>query len=238
MRISMNGTNLPWLLQDSYALPIRHASSNFDVMSFVDRIVMKHPNKHILLRRLSDIHILIGGDDVLLNKGEKTWSELAPSTDINAVPHVGRCPVLAWMLLDDYPQDGVFVIDLIDSLVSGLNAAALLINRVERSKDCSIFPGEAIFESRGYWEKWLEHTIPADKVNSVPSLQNKKSETVRDRLDPETMARLSYFKNINWLDWEVLDNTDDGTDDGTGDGTDDGIEIPPATRPRLAHSLN
>ena len=39
--------------------------------------------------------------------------------------------MLAWMLLGDKEQDGVYVIDFIASIVPSLNAAELLIGIVE-----------------------------------------------------------------------------------------------------------
>jgi len=169
------------------------------IKQFIDDVIYKHPNWHILLKHLSDIYVLVASHSAqtLLRGDEKSWKDFMNEEQYKTLETNGKL-VIAFMLVNEKHKD-IHYIDLFDTVVRNNNFGRHIINRYEKDRDflgCTVtlIPQEIIQSSAKYWAKVLDLYYDDDG--------DKK------RIDKECIDEFIKENNLNSdeLKWKWLYN--------------------------------
>lgn len=166
--------NMTFILQDSVLLKISKTNPNHSsaIREFLENTVLKHVNSSWLIRRFSDIYVLIASksSDDLSKEDEKNWVDILSSEQAELI-NKNHYFVLGFILINDtYSNNNVHFIDLIDSRVKGYNIAKLMLEKYEREyckSECSLLPLEIIENSKYYWYKYFKHDMMLDNSKDL-----------------------------------------------------------------------
>lgn len=129
-----------------------HSDTRF-LKQFISSVVFNHPNDDILLKRLSDVYVLVAsiGSDGLRHPGEKSWESIMKPKDYDILKE-NRHMVIGYMLVTRKDKNTHYI-DLFDTVVRGNNLGAVMLDRYETLESLAAIPQEIIPSAAKYWAK-------------------------------------------------------------------------------------
>lgn len=137
MKYNMDKTS--FLLKDSIFLPVSEFYQN-GLSEFVENEILLSKNKNLLLRNLSQIHILVGmlESENLLNNFEKKWKDILSEKQYSSLLN-NKYFVLGYLLTinsdhsSEQTSKHIHFIEFIDTRIRGYNLASLMIENYSAS---------------------------------------------------------------------------------------------------------
>jgi hypothetical protein len=135
-------------------------------IEFLNNIVLKHPNKCVMLPDLSDIYVLVALQDFpseLLNDEQKnSWYDNNYRIVIGYI-WINEKNSEYKNHIEGEPMPKHYI-DFIDTRIKGLKLAEYMMYQYECIHNCYIFPKEIIDTASYYWKKYFKkqyalHTI-------------------------------------------------------------------------------
>ena len=159
-----------WIINDAYFGKLKDVSINNEaIKQFWTDVVIKHPNKNILMKNFSDIYVLVASVDTqtYLTHGEKTWKEIMNEQQYNMLEENKKL-VIAYMITTEKDKD-ITWIDLIDTMVPKNNLGRVMISKYEKERKVTLIPQDIIYTSVKYWEKFLNIEYKKDIEDFIKS---------------------------------------------------------------------
>jgi hypothetical protein len=128
-------------------------------IEFVNNVVLKHPNKCIMLQNLSNIYVLVALQDfpseLLNHKQKKKWEDNNYRIVIGYI-WIDEKHSEYKNINNDDGNISKHYIDFIDTRIRGLNLASYMMKQYENIHNCCIFPKEIITTAKNYWKKYFK----------------------------------------------------------------------------------
>ena len=159
-----------WIINDAYFGKLKDVSINNEaIKQFWTDVVIKHPNKNILMKNFSDIYVLVASVDTqtYLTHGEKTWKEIMNEQQYNMLEENKKL-VIAYMITTEKDKD-ITWIDLIDTMVPKYRLGRVMISKYEEERKVTLIPQDIIYTSVKYWEKILNIECKKDIEDFIKS---------------------------------------------------------------------
>jgi len=149
------------------------------LMEFVNNVVMntnyfdeKNNNGHgIMLKDLSDIHVLVSNIDFPFDKlkpTQKNSIDLSIAKKNYVLGYIWICP---WTIENKECVPYHFI-QYIDSRISGFNIAKYMINEyMEKGDERLLFPFEVAYESAKYWRKHFTEEYDVKNKNELNKMK-------------------------------------------------------------------
>ena len=164
-----------FIINDTYFGKIKEVPiSGETIKHFIDDVLYKHPNWHILLKNLSDIYVLVASLSAqkLLKDSDITWKDIMKKQDYEILEK-NNYFIIGYMLITEKNQN-VHYIDLFDTIIRNYNLGYVMIQKYEKNYDVVLVPQEIIHTSARYWakifdlndEKDIEEFIEAYELES------------------------------------------------------------------------
>jgi len=136
---------------------------------FIKCYISKHPNKKILLSSMSNLYVVAAN-----TYKSHMWKQILKPHDYSQLIKNGQF-ILGYALIEQsYSNKHIYFIELIDTLVSGQNLAAYMMDSfIQRESYAILIPRTIIYTSAGYWDNYFEKMYHIDNKKDIEMFVNE-----------------------------------------------------------------
>ena len=191
----------PYIIRTSYFGKIKDlVNSDNCLIQFLHDVILKHPNKGILLQHLSELYVLVANYDheKTLQKGETSWNDIMLPEQYEILQK-NRKMIVGYMMItkeksrqkgkedeDDMMCDEHYIelidtiardmmcdehyIEFIDTIIRKNALGKFMITKYEYYTMDILIPREIILSSADYWAKYFQFTCKEDIDNYIKDM--------------------------------------------------------------------